>query len=127
MRVVNSRKKRAKLFATCAALTATAAAPNAHAATAERSELGKLADGRTVETITLANEAGVKARLITYVATLQSLEAPDRTGAVADIITCFDDLTASVHTPTYLGVQFGRASCRERVGTDVSISEVAQS
>src|SRR3546814_11750553 len=74
MRVVNSRKKMAKLFATCAALTATATAPGAHAATAERSELGKLADGRIVETITLANDAGVKARIITYGATLQRSE-----------------------------------------------------
>src|SRR3546814_3842823 len=86
MRSVNSRKKSAKLIATCAALTAAATAPGAHAATAQRSELGKLADGRTVETITLANDAGVKARIITYGATLQSLEAPDRTGAAADII-----------------------------------------
>lgn len=112
MRVVNSRKKMAKLFATCAVLTATAAAPNAHAATAERSELGKLADGRTVETITLANEAGVKARIITYGATLQSLEAPDRTGAVADIVLGYDDLASYVDKPNYFGVTVGRYANR---------------
>lgn len=112
MRVVNSRKKAAKLFATCAALTATAIAPGAQAATAERSELGKLADGRTVETITLANEAGVKARIISYGATLQSLEAPDRTGALADIILGHDDLAGYVEKPNYFGVTVGRYANR---------------
>lgn len=112
MRVVNSGKKVAKLFATCAALTATAAAPNAHAATAQRSELGKLADGQTVETITLANEAGVKARIITYGATLQSLEAPDRAGAVADIVLGYDDLAGYVDKPNYFGVTVGRYANR---------------
>src|SRR3546814_16603766 len=104
MRVVNSRKKMAKLFATCAALTATATAPGAHAATAQRSELGKLADGRTVETITLANEAGVKARIITYGATLQSLEAPNRPGAAAANILGYADLAGYVDTTTLFAV-----------------------
>src|SRR3546814_9974055 len=112
MRVVNSRKKMAKLIATCAALTAAATAPGAHAATAQRSELGKLADGRTVETITLANDAGVKARIITYGATLQSLEAPDRTGAAADIILGYDDLAGYVDKPNYFGVTVGRYANR---------------
>src|SRR3546814_6633181 len=74
--------------------------------------LGKLADGRTVETITLANEAGVKARIITYGATLQSLEAPDRTGAVADIILGYDDLAGYVDKPNYFGVTVGRYANR---------------
>src|SRR3546814_19030985 len=72
------------------------------------SELGKLADGRTVETITLANDAGVKARIITYGATLQSLEAPDRTGAAADIILGYDDLAGYVDKPNYFGVTVRR-------------------
>lgn len=109
MYVVGSRKVAANLFATCAAI---AIAPGAHAATAERTEIGKLADGRTVETITLANDTGVKARIISYGATLQALEAPDRAGTLADIILGYDDLAGYVDKPNYFGVTVGRYANR---------------
>src|SRR3546814_19883219 len=62
--------------------------------------------------MTRANDAGVKERIITYGATLQSLEAPDRTGAVADIILGYDDLTGYVDKPNYFGVTVGRYANR---------------
>src|SRR3546814_14898769 len=109
-------KEVGKPMPTGAARTAAATAPGAHAATAQRSELCKLADGRTVETITLANDAGVKARIITYGATLQSLEAPDRTGAAADIILGYDDLAGYVDNLHYFGVTVGRYANRNEIG-----------
>ncbi|WP_443030509.1 aldose epimerase family protein [Sphingopyxis sp.] len=112
MYVVSSRKTVASLFATCTIIAAMAVASNAYATTAERTELGKLADGRTVETITLTNDAGVKARIISYGATLQALEAPDRAGAVADIILGYDDLAGYVDKPNYFGVTVGRYANR---------------
>ncbi|WP_447758918.1 aldose epimerase family protein [Sphingopyxis fribergensis] len=102
----------ASLLATCAAFTTMAIAPNAHAATAERTPFGKLADGQAVETVTLTNEAGVKARIISYGATLQALEAPDRAGALADIILGYDDLAGYVDKPNYFGVTVGRYANR---------------
>jgi len=82
------------------------------AATATTEDFGALADGTKVQAVVLKNQKGVSARVISYGATLQSLQAPDRKGEVADITIGYDDLKGYVETPQYLGVTVGRYANR---------------
>jgi aldose 1-epimerase len=81
-------------------------------ASADRAPFGKLSDGTVIEAVTLRNSHGVSARIITYGATLQSLEAPDRLGHPADIALGYDDLTGYVEHPNYFGATIGRFANR---------------
>ena len=89
-------------------------AGTSHAVAGEmtREAAGQLADGTGVEAVTLTNDNGVSARILTYGATLQSLIAPDRDGAPADIVLGYDDLAGYVDTPNYFGVTVGRYANR---------------
>ncbi len=82
------------------------------AAEAERGDAGQLADGTRIEAVTLSNDAGVSARIITYGATLQAFEAPDREGTVADITLGYDDTADYERFPNYFGVTVGRYANR---------------
>ncbi|SNS50940.1 MULTISPECIES: aldose epimerase family protein [unclassified Azospirillum] len=97
-----------------AALCATSllASSAALAASASRAPFGELPDGTKVEAITLINNKGVSATILTYGATLQALKAPDRTGAVADIVLGHDTLKPYVETPNYFGITVGRYANR---------------
>lgn len=77
-----------------------------------REEAGRLADGSRAEAITLSNDRGVSARILTYGATLQSLIAPDRSGQAADVLLGYDDLQSYVDRPNYFGVTVGRFANR---------------
>jgi len=105
----------------CGALTiaalAVACSSGASASTAERALFGKLQDGTPIEAVTLANDKGVRARIITYGATLQSLEAPDRKGRTADVVLGYDDLRSYVEKPNYFGATIGRYANRIAGGT----------
>ncbi|WP_241557253.1 aldose epimerase family protein [Croceibacterium ferulae] len=89
-------------------------AGTSHAVAGEmtRERAGQLADGTAVEAVTLTNDNGVSARILTYGATLQSLIAPDRDGKLADVVLGYDDLAAYVDTPNYFGVTVGRYANR---------------
>ncbi|MQP68130.1 galactose-1-epimerase [Niveispirillum sp. SYP-B3756] len=82
------------------------------AASASRAPFGELPDGTKVEAITLINNKGVSATILTYGATLQALKAPDRTGLVADIVLGHDTLKPYVETPNYFGITVGRYANR---------------
>lgn len=84
----------------------------AQAATAVSEDFGTLSDGTAVKAVVLKNEKGVSARILSYGATLQSLNAPDREGRIADITLGYDDLKGYVETPQYLGVTVGRYANR---------------
>ncbi|WP_343518586.1 aldose epimerase family protein [Sphingomonas sp.] len=101
---------RAMLYA--AALMAPVAAGSAFAAEAERAPAGRLADGSPVEAVTLSNANGVKARILTYGATLQSLVAPGRDGKAAEITLGYDDVADYEARPNYFGVTVGRYANR---------------
>lgn len=101
------------MFAALAAANAGGAA----ASTAARSLFGKLQDGTAIEAVTLANDKGVRARIITYGATVQALEAPDRKGRTADIVLGYDDLRSYVEKPNYFGATIGRYANRIAGGT----------
>jgi aldose 1-epimerase len=77
-----------------------------------RAPFGTLADGRSVEAITLTNDSGVSARIIPYGATLQSLMVPDASGHVADVVLGYVDLASYVDKPEYLGSTIGRVANR---------------
>jgi aldose 1-epimerase len=84
----------------------------ANAAQATRSLAGSLSDGTKIEAITLENNHGISARILTYGATLQSLLVPDRAGRRADVVLGYDDLASYVDHPGYFGVTIGRYANR---------------
>ncbi len=93
------------------------AAGAAEAATARRDAAGTLADGSAVEAVTLTAANGVSARILTYGATLQSLKAPDRNGAIADVLLGYDDAADYEAHPNFFGVTVGRYANRIGGGT----------
>ena len=97
--------------ATAALASGTLSAP-ALAAEAERAEFGTMADGTTVEKITLTGANGVSAVIVSYGATLQALNAPDRQGNVADITIGYDTLEDFTQRPNYWGQTIGRYANR---------------
>lgn len=97
---------------TCAGLLTIAAADAASAATATRSDFGQLPDGTKIEAVTLTGANGVRARVMTLGATLQSLEAPDRSGTLADITLGHDTAAEYVTQPNFWGQTVGRYANR---------------
>ena len=87
-------------------------ATSAIASTAKRETAGMLKDGRPVEAVTLRNKAGVSARIFAYGATLQTLNAPDRKGRMADIVLGHDTAAEYEATQDYFGVTVGRYANR---------------
>lgn len=73
-----------------------------------REHFGRLADGTAVGIFTLTNAHGLRARIMTYGATLVSLEVPDRNGVLADVNLGFDDLAGYLGTHPYFGAVIGR-------------------
>jgi aldose 1-epimerase len=88
------------------------AATSALAATAERGGFGQLPDGTRVEAVTLKGANGVSARIITYGATLQAFDVPDRNGRVADIELGYDRVEDFVAHPNFWGQTIGRYANR---------------
>lgn len=84
----------------------------AHGAEADRTTFGTLDDGRAVEAVVLRNGNGVEAHVIALGATLQSLFAPDRKGARADIVLGYDTPQEYLDKGSYLGVSVGRYANR---------------
>lgn len=82
------------------------------AAWAARAPFGALPDGRPVEVITLANRAGITARVLSYGAILQALLLPDRAGRVADVVAGHADLAGYLAQPNYFGAVIGRYANR---------------
>lgn len=90
------------------AVSACALATAAEAATAKRGAFGKLADGREVASVTLANGRGVSVTLIAYGATIQSVVMPDRNGKKADVALGYDNIGLYETKPQYFGGIVGR-------------------
>ncbi|WP_288129364.1 aldose epimerase family protein [Microbulbifer sp.] len=82
------------------------------AAEAKRDTFGTLPGGEKVESVTLTGENGVSAVIITYGATLQALNVPDRNGRVADITLGHDALAGYLEQPNYWGQTIGRYANR---------------
>lgn len=95
-----------------AAVMAGAVPGYAQTTRATRAPAGSLDDGTPVETITLTNDRGLSARVLTYGATLQALLVPDCRGVVTDVVLGSDDLRPYVSRPNYFGVTVGRYANR---------------
>lgn len=74
----------------------------------EHKAFGKTSDGTPVEQYVLRNSHGMQATVITYGATLQSLEVPDKHGKVADVVLGFDDVQGYQSGKAYFGATIGR-------------------
>jgi aldose 1-epimerase len=74
----------------------------------QKQPFGRTPDGTAVEIYTLTNDKGLKARVMTYGATLVSLEVPDRTGRPGDIVLGYDTLDGYIKNNPYFGSTVGR-------------------
>jgi aldose 1-epimerase len=84
----------------------------AGAADYARAPFGTLADGQTVEAITLRNAHGVTVRIIALGASVQALTVPDRNGKVADVVLGYANLGDYLAKPQYFGATVGRFANR---------------
>lgn len=82
------------------------------AADAKREPFGTLADGRQVEAVVLSNKAGIRVKIMTLGASIQSLSIPDRTGQAGDIVLGFDSPQEYLQNPSYFGATVGRFANR---------------
>jgi len=98
--------------ATLLALALVCAAPGPYARAATRADFGTLPDGRKVEAITLQGSDGIKAVVINYGATLQSVLLPARDGKLADVIVAPGSLQPYLDHPQYFGATVGRVANR---------------
>nr|WP_253201012.1 aldose epimerase family protein [Sphingomonas quercus] len=87
-------------------------ATGVHAAEAKREAFGTLADGTAIEAVTLSARNGVSARIISFGATLQAFNVPDRSGRTVDIELGYDTLADYVARPNFWGASIGRYANR---------------
>ncbi len=79
----------------------------------ERAPYGSLSDGTPVDCFTLRNERGVAVRILTYGATIAGIDAPDRSGTLANVVLGYRDLAGYVgQHNTYFGATVGRYANR---------------
>lgn len=69
-------------------------------------------DGKVVRVFTLSNASGMKARFTNYGATLMSLEVPDRSGKMTDIVLGYDGPDGYYNGKSYFGCIVGRYANR---------------
>jgi len=77
-----------------------------------RDAFGRTADGRQVDRITLENDSGSVARVITYGGILTELLVKDREGNLGDVVLGFDNLAQYEKENPYFGCITGRVANR---------------
>lgn len=77
---------------------------------------GKTPDGREIRIFTLVNKNGLKARVTEYGAILVSMEAPDKSGKLADLTQGYDTLEGWLGNTAYFGATVGRFGNRIKDG-----------
>ena len=100
------------VLVTALCASAVAAIPGAGAAQARLARFGALADGTTVEAVDLSSQAGIRTRIITLGARIQSLYTPDRTGKLSDIVLGFESPQQYFDDGNYFGATVGRFANR---------------
>ncbi|MFZ0501556.1 MAG: aldose epimerase family protein, partial [Steroidobacteraceae bacterium] len=73
---------------------------------------GSLADGTRIDAVDLSSRAGVRARIITLGARIQSLYTPDRAGKLGDIVLGFASPQQYFADGNYFGATVGRFANR---------------
>ena len=86
--------------------------PQAGAAQAHRAAFGTLADGTRIDAVDLTSRSGIRVRIITLGARIQSLYAPDRTGRLGDIVLGFATPQQYFDDGNYFGATVGRFANR---------------
>lgn len=92
--------------------SALAAMSSVNAAQARRSAFGTLADGTHIDAVDLTSRTGIRARIITLGARIQSLYTPDRAGELGDIVLGFDSPQQYLDDGNYFGATVGRFANR---------------
>jgi aldose 1-epimerase len=100
------------ILITTLCVTSLAAVRDAGAAQVRRASFGALADGTRIESVDLASRAGIRVRIITLGARIQSLYAPDRTGKLGDIVLGFASPQQYFDDGNYFGATVGRFANR---------------
>lgn len=95
------------IFTAAVVLPLTATAGQATSAS-----FGHTADGQDVQIVTLTNSHGMRARVMSYGASLQSLLVPDRNGKLADVVLGYDTLQGYLDRRQYFGATVGRYANR---------------
>ena len=75
-------------------------------------DFGTTPAGEAVRIVTLAAADGVRARIITWGAAIQSVEAPDRDGRMADVALGYPTLAGYLARSGYFGATVGRVANR---------------
>jgi aldose 1-epimerase len=78
----------------------------------ERTEFGKTKDGKPVELYTLTNRNGLKAKVMTYGATLTEMQVPDKNGKNESVVLGFDNLDRYLAGHPFFGSTTGRVANR---------------
>ena len=73
-----------------------------------REPFGFTTDGTAVELFTLGTGSGATMRVMSYGATIVSLQVPDRDGVLDDVVLGYDTLEGYLHDSFYLGSVIGR-------------------
>lgn len=97
---------------TALCFSAFAALPHASAAQAHRASFGALSDGTRIDAVDLTSRSGIRVRIITLGARIQSLYTPDRTGKLTDIVLGFDTPQQYFDDGNYFGATVGRFANR---------------
>lgn len=74
-------------------------------------DFGEIGDGQRVARFTLEN-AGLRAEVLSYGATVVSLSVPDRDGRIDDVVLGYEDLAGYVGGRGYFGALIGRYANR---------------
>ena len=69
---------------------------------------GTLADSTAVSCWTMENAHGLRAELLDYGAAIRSIQVPDRTGRLVDVVLGYDDLAGYTGNPSFYGATIGR-------------------
>ena len=77
-----------------------------------KESFGKTADGTAVDIYTLANARGVRAKVMTYGATLTTVELPDRKGKIANVTLNMPSIEEYEKGHPYFGAIAGRYANR---------------
>jgi aldose 1-epimerase len=81
-----------------------------------REPFGTTSDGRNVERFILSSPSGVTIAVLSFGGVIQSIHAPDRNGALADVTLGYDTLPEYEKDKSYLGALVGRYANRIRAG-----------
>lgn len=97
------------ILACACALSCSGPASTDKGAKVEKRSFGQTTDGQPVDLYALTNANGMRVEILTYGATVRSIEAPDRTGKMADVVLGFDTIEGYLNKDEpYLGAVVGR-------------------